>query len=348
MIPWREFISLSDAAARGRGHRVRRRDFITLLGGAAAFPIAARGQQRERMPVLGYLGAGAPEMGANFVAGLRRGLRESGFEEGRNLAIEYRWAHNQIDRFPALAADLVQHRVDVLAAMFNTSGALALKAATSTIPIVFCTGNDPVETGLVASINRPGGNITGMYYLSAALAEKRLGILRELIPGVDRVAMLLNPENPSAESVTKDVQKAASAIGQRVDMFHAKNNSEIDTAFSALVQMQARALMVSPDPLFTNRRVQLVSLAARHTMPAIYTSREYVEVGGLMTYGTNLADVARQAGNYVSRILKGEKPADLPVVQPTKFEFVISLQTAKLIGLVIPTTLLAQADEVIE
>jgi putative tryptophan/tyrosine transport system substrate-binding protein len=304
--------------------------------------------QHPIVPIVGYLGFGSPEMYEQRLAGFREGLREAGFEEGRNCQIEYRWALNQQERLPALASELVQRRPAVLAAMLSTSVALALKAATSTIPIVFSVASDPVQIGLVSSMSRPGGNATGIYYISLALGEKRLGLLHELIPGLDRVAALINPNSPLADAAIKDLQVAASAIGMRIDVLHARNKSEIDVALESLVQTPLRAFIVSTDPVFTNRRVQLVLLAARYSIPAIYTSREFVEAGGLMSYGTSLPDVMRTAGAYVGHILNGAKPADLPVMEPTKFELLINLQTAKLLRIEVPTTLLARADEVIE
>jgi putative ABC transport system substrate-binding protein len=325
---------------------IQRREFITLIGGAAAtLPIAASAQQ-PGMPVVGFLGSGSRE--PDRVRAFLRGLLEAGYVEGQNVAIEYRWANNQQDQLAAFAGDLVRRQVAAIAVGNSTASALAAKAASATIPIVFSVGADPVQVGLVPSISRPGGNATGVYYITTALGEKRLGLLREIVPAVTLVALLINPNNATADFTTKEVQTAAAVIGQRIDVFHATNNNEIDIAFERLVRAHAGALLLSPDPLFTNRRVQIVTLAARHALPAIYTSREYSDVGGLMTYGTSLNDVARQVGSYVGRVLKGTKPSDLPVLQPTKFEFVINLQTAKTLGLNIPPGVLAAADEVIE
>jgi putative ABC transport system substrate-binding protein len=325
---------------------LRRREFITLLGGAAAaWPLAARAQQ-PALPVIGWFGGGSPE--PDRVRAFRQGLLELGYVEGQNLTVDYRWANNQQDQLQGIAGDLVRRPVTVIAAN-NSLAALAAKAASATIPIVFSVGADPVQMGLVASISRPGANVTGVYYITGALGEKRLGLVRELVPAATFVAMLLNPDNPPvADLTTKEVQAAAAVMGLRIGVFRATNNGGIDVAFERLVSAGARALLVSPDPLFTNRRVQIVTLAARHALPAIYTSREYADVGGLMTYGTSLAEVAHQVGNYTGRILKGAKPADLPVLQPTKFELVINLQTAKTLGLTIPPGVLAIADEVIE
>jgi putative tryptophan/tyrosine transport system substrate-binding protein len=328
---------------------VRRRQFISLLGGAAAaWPLAARAQQ-PAMPVIGYLEAGSPEASANLVAAFRKGLSEAGYVEGRNVAIEFRWAHNENDRLPDLAADLVQRRVQVIVTPVSTPAAFAAKAATTTIPIVFGTGADPVRAGLVASLNRPGGNVTGANTMSLEHMPKGLGLLNELLPGAARFAVLVNPSNPfAAEPAITDARTAAVAIGRQIEVFTASSNRDIDTAFAALAQKRADAVMFTPDALFDNRRVQLAILAARHQLPALHWKREFAEVGGLMSYGSNVADVIRQTGVYTGRILKGERPADLPVLRATKFEFVINLQTAKTLGLEIPPTLIARADEVIE
>ena len=327
---------------------MQRREFITLLGAsAAAWPIAVRAQQAA-MPVIGYLNPGSPEISPHLVAAFRKGLGEAGYVEGRNVAIEFRWSQNENDRLPELAADLVRRRVAVIAAPGSTPAALAAKAATTTIPIVFGGGAAPVQVGLVASLNRPGGNLTGVTSMSGEIGAKRLGLLHELLPRAARFAVLVNPNNPIVETMTTDLQAATVAIGRQIDILTASTNREIDMAFATLVQKRADALLVTPDTFFINRRVQLVTLAARDRVPAIYWQREFAEAGGLMSYGPNFLDQYRQVGIYTGRVLKGEKPADLPVMQPTKFEFVINLQTAKLLGITVPPTLLALADEVIE
>jgi putative tryptophan/tyrosine transport system substrate-binding protein len=324
---------------------MRRREFLgVLVGATAAWPLGARAQQ-QAMPVIGYFYSGEPEPSAIFLAAFRKGLSEAGYDEGRNVTIEYRFGHNDNARLPELAADLVSRQVAVIATPASSLAALAAKAATTTIPIVFATAGDPVQMGLVASLNRPGGNVTGVATMGAELGAKRLGLLRELVPGAKRFAALLNGKNPS--TVTS-LQSAASAIGQKIRIFTAGSNLEIDAAFAELAQNQTDALLVGPSPLFSNRRVQIVTLAARHGLPTIYTDRPYCEVGGLMSYGSSVTYQARQVGFYTGRILKGEKPADLPVQQATKFEFVINLQTARTFGLTVSPTLLSQADEVIE
>ena len=327
---------------------MRRREFITLLGGAAAaWPLAARAQQ-PAIPIVGYLHPDSPQTVAGLLAAFREGLNETGYVEGQNVAIEYRWAQNDLSRIPELVADLVRRRVAVIATPGTSAAALAAKAATTTIPIVFSLGLDPVQLGLVASLSRPGGNITGVNSMSNELAAKRLGLLHELLPTATRFGVLVNPQNPTTESLKKDVEAAAAAIGPQIEFFTANTGVDIDAAFASIVQRRADALVVHPDNLFINRRVQLITLAARHAVPAIYALRPDAEAGGLMSYGTKLADAHRQAGVYTGRILKGAKPTDLPVIQPTKFEFVINLQTAKTIGLTVLPTLLARADEVIE
>jgi putative ABC transport system substrate-binding protein len=327
---------------------MRRREFITLIGGAAAWPLSARAQRQPAMPVIGFLHPGSPEANAKFVAGFRKGLGESGYIEGRNVAIEYRWAHAEHHRLPELAADLVNRSVTVIATPGSVAAALAAKTATATNPIVFMIGADPVQAGLVASLNRPGGNVTGVAGMNSGLGAKQLGLLHELLHRAARFAVLVNPGNPQSQSVITEVQAAASAIQRPLEILSARTNRDITTTFADAVQKRADALLISPDPLFANRLVQLATLAARHAMPAIYALREFAEVGGLMSYGSNFTDLFRQAGNYTGRVLNGEKPADLPILQATKFEFVINLQTAEALGLTVPPSLLATADEVIE
>jgi putative ABC transport system substrate-binding protein len=327
---------------------VKRRDFITLLGGAVAWPLAARGQQ-SGMPVVGFLAPGLLNAYAPYLAAFRKGLNELGFVEGQNVAIEYRSAEGQYDRMAELAADLVRRQVAVIAVPASAPGARAAKAATSTIPIVFSVGEDPVKAGLVTSISRPEGNATGISFLTIEVAAKRLGLLHELVPKAVRVAVLVNPSDPArTETVLSEVHAAAGALGLQIQVFNASTSREIDSAFAMLARERVDALFVGPDALFNTRRVQLANLAARYLMPATYAVREYAEAGGLMSYGTSLADMYYQVGAYTGRILKGVKPSDLPVLQSTKFEFVINLQTARLLGLTVPPSLLARADEVIE
>jgi putative ABC transport system substrate-binding protein len=320
-----------------------------MLGGAAsAWPLAARAQQP--MPVVGIIHAGLPETepGSRMIA-FRQGLNESGYIEGQNVTIEYRWAEGRYDRYSELLADLIRRKVSVIATGANTPGSLAAKAATSTIPIIFGVGQDPVKLGLVTSLARPGGNVTGVNFFIAELAAKRLGLLREMVPGMARVAVLVNPTNAAnAESTVKDVQASAPALGLQIQIFNASTSREIDAAFANFVHERTDALFVGPDPFFNTRRVHLAVLAARLAIPATYAGRDYAEAGGLMSYGSDLADTYRQIGAYVGRILKGAKPADLPVVQTSKLELVINLKTAKALGLDVPPTLLARADEVIE
>jgi putative ABC transport system substrate-binding protein len=326
---------------------MRRREFMTLLGGAAAcWPVAARSQQA--IPVVGFLNPGSPEPSSFLVAAFREGLKEASYFEGQNVTIEYRWAKGHYDQLQTLAADLLGRQVAVIAATGGSISAQAAKAATATVPIVFNVGEDPIKLGLVASFNRPGGNITGVSTLSPALESKRLGLLRELVPQAAIIAVLLNPTNPDADLQRQDIQAAAATIGQDLRIFSASNESAVETAFAALVQQRADALLIGNDVFLTNRREQIVALAARHAVPTIYSFRSFAESGGLMSYSTNLVEVYRQIGHYVGRILKGEKPADLPVVQPTKFEFVINLKTAKTLGIKFSDNLLSLADEVIE
>jgi putative ABC transport system substrate-binding protein len=326
---------------------VRRRDFITLLGGAAAWPFVARAQQPP-VPVVGFLSPGSPEPSSFLVAAFREGLKEASYIEGKNVIVEYRWARGHYDQLQALAADLVRRQVAAIAATGGTVSAQAAKAATSTIPIVFNVGDDPIKSGLVASFNRPGGNITGVNTLSPALETKRLGLLRELVPRTAIVAVLLNAANPDVGPQRQDINAAATVLGQELRFFYASNESELDTAFGALVQQRADALLLGNDVFFTNQREQIVALAAHHAVPTIYAFRQFAESGGLMSYSTNLIEVYRQVGVYVGRVLKGESPANLPVVQPTKFQLVINLKTAKALDIVVPLHLQQLADEVIE
>jgi putative ABC transport system substrate-binding protein len=327
---------------------MRRREFITLLGGAAAaWPLAARAQQ-SAMPVIGYLSSFPAEINPKFTQAFRQGLNDGGFSEGRNVTIDYRWdEEGRYDRLPKMAADLVVRRVSVLFAS-PIPAALAAKAATATIPIVFAIGSDPVQTGLVDSLNRPGGNVTGATFLSVELGAKRLELLRDLVPKIVSIALLVNPNNPNAAVQTKEMQAATSALGLQLNVVNAASQNEFDNAFATLSRERTDALVVSADPFFFSHRDQLAALALRHSMPAIYYAREFAVAGGLISYASSFADSFRQAATYVGRILKGEKPADLPVLQPTKFELVINAQTARMLGLEIPPTLLARADEVIE
>jgi len=328
---------------------IRRREFITLLGGAAAaWPLAAWAQQ-PAIPVVGVLDGGSADKNEEYLAPFWQGLSEAGYVAGQNVAVEYRWADGRYDRLPGLAADLVRRQVNVIAVPSGTPATLAAKAATSVIPIVFGVGDDPVRLGLVASLARPGGNATGINFFIGELVAKRLGLLRELVPRATRVAVLVNPADATrTETVVKDTQAAARDIGLQVRVFNASTIQEIDTAFATLAHERVNALFVGPDAFFNRRRVHLAVMAAGYAVPAAYGVRDYTEAGGLMSYGTSLVDSRRQVGVYVGRILSGAKPADLPVLQPTKFELVINLSAAKALGLEIPATLLARADEVIE
>jgi len=327
--------------------KMKRREFITLLGGAAAWPMAARAQQ-PAMPMIGVLDARSPGTTENPLRAFREGLKDTGYIAGENVALEYRWAEDQIDRLPALAADLVQRRATVIAAIGATA-ALAAKAAIATIPIVFIVNEDPVRLGLVASLARPGGNLTGINILTAEVTAKRLDLLRELVPSATRVGVLVNPVNATnTETTLREMAAAARTSGLHVKVLNASTSREIEEAFASLLHERPDALFVGAEPYFYGRRVQLAVLAASHRIPAIYAQRDFVEAGGLMSYGTNIADAFRQIGVYAGRILKGTKPADLPVVQASKFELVINLPTARALGLEVPPMLLARADEVIE
>jgi putative ABC transport system substrate-binding protein len=327
---------------------MRRRELMLLLGGAAAaWPLAARAQQKA-MPVIGFLHFASPGPSAPFLAAFRQGLGETGYVEGQNVAIEYRWAEGHYDRLPAMAADLVGRKVDLIATLSGTPSALVAKTATSTIPIVFFTGGDPVADGLVASLARPGGNLTGVTILAVELNPKRLELLFELVPQARVIALLVNPNNSNVERMISDVQEAARAKGVQLPILRASTVGEIETAFASLANLHADALIVGSDPFFTNQREQFTALASRHAVPAIYPWRGFAASGGLISYGPSFATATRQVGIYAGRILKGAKPADLPVQQPTRFELVINLKTAKALGLTVPQSIFVRADEVIE
>jgi putative ABC transport system substrate-binding protein len=328
---------------------VRRREFITLLSGAAvAWPLAAHAQQ-PAMPVIGFLHSASPDTVPHFVDAFRRGLRETGYVEGQNVAIEYRWAESQYDRLPGLVDDLVRRGVTVL--FTGGAGGLsarAAKAATATIPIVFVSADDPVKIGIVASFNRPGGNATGIYLFTSILETKRLALLYELIPTAPVIAVLINPTSTLAETQAVDLQAAARSLGRQIEIVKAGSEQDFETAFATIARLRSGALLVAADPFFNSRREHLVAQAARYAIPAIYEGRDFALAGGLMTYGINIGDMYRQAGTYAGRVLNGAKPADLPVMQPTTFELVVNLKTAKALGLEVPATLLARSDEVIE
>jgi ABC-type uncharacterized transport system substrate-binding protein len=326
--------------------QLKRREFITLLGGAAAWPLAARAQQ-PAVPVIGFLNSAVAQVFTSRVAAYRRGLGEVGFVEAKNVAIDYRWANGQYDRLQSMAADLVSRRVDVIAAG-GPPAASAAKTATSVIPIVFTTGDDPVRAGLVPNLNQPGGNVTGVHLFLSNLSAKKLGLLRDLLPQATVIAGLLNSANQSAEVQAKELRVAGNASGLRIQIAHASNDQEIESAFATLSTQQIGAVMVGSDPYYLSRREKIIALAARYAIPAFYELRDFVDDGGLMSYGTDIKDGYRQAGVYAGRILKGEKPGDLPVMQSTKFEFVINLKTVKALGLSISDNLLTLADEVIE
>ena len=327
---------------------MKRRQFITLLGGAATWPLAAHAQ-RPGLPVIAFINARSAESAARQAAAFRQGLAETGYVEGQNVAVEYHWLDGRYDRVPSLVADVVRRRVAVIATPGTTAAALAAKAATSTIPIVFGVGEDPVRLGLVTSLARPGGNATGVNFFAAELTAKRLGLLHDLVPKAVRIAVLVNPANPTtAEPTLRDIPEAARALGLQIRVLNASTSREIEAAFATLRREPADALFVTGDGFFTSRRVQFAVLAVRHAIPAVYSSREYPEVGGLMSYGTDTADRFRQAGTMSGQILKGTNPADLPVIQSSKFEFVINMQTAKALDLEVPNALQLLADEVIE
>jgi putative ABC transport system substrate-binding protein len=328
---------------------MRRRNFLSVLGGAAAWPLAARAQQ-PALPIVGLVSPRSPEESARLGTAFRKALSENGYIEGQNVMVEYHWLEGKYDRLPALMADLVRRRVAVIATPGFTAGAQAAKAATTTIPIVFGVAEDPVKLGLVASLARPGGNATGINFLASDVVAKRLGLLHDLVPKAVRIAMLINPANtPTAETMLRDIPEAARALGLQIQMtLNASTSREIEAAFATIVRDRADALFVAPDGFFSSRRVQFATLAAHHRVPAAHALREFVEVGGLMSYGVDILDVFRHVGVYTGQILKGAKPADLPVVQSTKFEFVINMQTAKALGLEVPSSIQLLADEVIE
>ena len=326
---------------------MRRRDFIAALGGAAALPLAARAQQAT-LPKVGFMSGRSLGDSVKEVGAFHAGLAEAGYVDGKNIAVEFRWADGQYDRLRALAEELVARQVSVIAAVGGGASGLAAKSVTSSVPVVFATGGDAVKIGLVGSLNRPGGNVTGINVIFGALGPKRLGLLHELIPAATTVAMLVNPDYPSAPIEVKDVENAGRSLGLRIHLSNARTDAEIASAFDSFAAQNADGLLVADDPFLQSRRGQLVQLAQRHALPAIYFSRDFVEAEGLMSYGPNLLDVYRLVGDYAGRILKGTYPGDLPVLQPAKFELVMNLRTARMLGLTVPPTLLARADEVIE
>jgi len=326
---------------------MRRREFITVLGGVAAWPLAARAQQQPT-PVVGFMHPGSPEAFSTHLGFLRQGLKENGYLEGKNVAIEHRWAEDQSGHLPELAADLVRRKVDVIAALGGTNSVLAAKAATRTIPIVFMTGGDPVKLRVVNSLNRPEANVTGITNIFEDLGAKDIGLLHELIPGAKSVGFLINADNPNASPQTKDLQEAARLLRLELQPFRAKNERELQEAFDTVAERALGAMLVGADPYFGGNVNQIVRLAADHRIPTVYYRREFADAGGLMSYGSSTSEAWRQVGVYIARILKGAKPGDLPVMQSTKFELVINLKTAKALGLEIPPQLLARADEVIE
>jgi putative ABC transport system substrate-binding protein len=327
---------------------MKRRDFIAMLGGATAMrPLAARAQQGP-VPVIGFLHSASLESNVKFVEAFRNGLAESGFTDGRNVAIEFRWANGQLDRLPELAADLIRRNVALIATPGSSPAAFAAKEATKTIPILFAIGADPVALGLVASLNRPGGNITGVNFESTAIGAKALGMFREIVPRAEHFAVLVNPEVAFTAAIIENMRAGAATLGLQVDVLRASTESEIETAFAAAAQQRGTALLIGPDPFYTSRRVRIVALAERYAVPTMYVLREFAEAGGLVSYGPDLTNAYRETGAYAARILKGEKPADLPVVLPTKFDLVVNGKTAKALNLTVPDRLLAIADEVIE
>jgi putative ABC transport system substrate-binding protein len=327
---------------------MKRRNFLAgLVGTTVAWPLTALAQQ-PAMPVIGFLNSASPQPFENYVAGFRAGLKETGYVDGQNVAIEFRWAEGHYDQLPEMATDLVRRKVAVLVATGGVPTVLAAKAATTTVPVAFAIGGDPVRFGFVTSLSRPGGNMTGVSLLVTQMETKRLGLLRALVPNAELIAILLNPNNPVATDEMREVQEAARAFGQQIHILPASSESEINAAFATVVQLHAAAMLVCADPFFNSQRDKIIALAARHAIPAIYEQREHALAGGLMSYGTSFSDGYRQVGIYVGRILKGDKPADLPVLQSTKFEFVINLKTAKALGIEVPPNLSAEADEIIE